>query len=195
MAAARWTLDARDITRDPDTWGDYLTAQELSDLIDLGENTIMDTLTRRVTDPTDPRIAIYRPAARIGPTRLNSLPRWTRDQAAEYLRLFEQRGTLPRAEDRRELPVYTAAAAKRAGLASTAELAELLGRAENSLRWWARSFRVATDDTPAFPPEVGIAERQPPDQFGPPRGLRKIRDVQRWVDANARPSLAKRKAG
>jgi hypothetical protein len=178
MAAAAWTSTATDITGKPDTWADYLSAEQLGDRIELAVETILDTLTRRITDETDPRIAIYRPAARIGPSRLNAMPRWTDEQASRYLALRAERDLAGRAERRRELPVYTKAAAARSGLAGTAELADILGCAENTIRWWARA------DAATFPAEVGTAAREGDFTFGPPRGLRRVRDVQKWVNAD-----------
>jgi hypothetical protein len=176
MAAAAWTKGATDITGDRDRWDDYLSVKQLSDRIGLGEVTIMDTLTRNPRQD-DPRSAIAQPAARIGQTRVAAIPLWTPQQAQDYLTLYAARGTGD--ATRADLPVYTLVRAAELGLASTDELHRLTGKAENSLRRWARE---ATD----FPPELGQAERTPPFQFGPPRVLRSIADVCDWILRNAR---------
>lgn len=183
MGAAAWTEHATDITEGgPPVWSEYLTVEMLSDAIGLAPATIMDALTRRPTD-TDPRHAIYRPAARIGQTRVAAVPMWGLDQAHAYNKLHRAR-EIALGESRRSktvqagnLPVYNVAAAAEKGLASTEELAEITGVAENTLRRWAREN---TD----FPPEVGIAERVPPYQYGPPRTLREIGRVNAWIKVN-----------
>lgn len=180
MAAAAWTETAKDITRDRKVWKRYLTAQQLSDRIGLSVETILDVLTRNPQDD-DPRSAIVRPAARIGPTRLAAVPMWAPAQSRRYLELAAARpnGGRRSAVDRSELPVYSLEQAAEEGLASAKELAKILGIAENSIRRWAR-------EEPDFPPEVAVAERIPPFQFGPPRVLRSIGAVRDWVLANAR---------
>lgn len=178
MAAAAWTKQAEDITGDRGRWDAYLNAQQLSNLIDRSEHTIMDTLTRNPR-PDDPRSAIAQPAARIGQTALAAIPLWLPEQATAYLELQEARGDGPAERDRSELPVYTVTEAADHGLASTDELAKITGKAENSLRRWAR-------EAPDFPKELGAAERAVPFQFGPPRVLRSVVDVCDWILRNAR---------
>lgn len=175
MAAAAWTKYAEDITGDRARWDDYLDAAQLSDRIGLAEATIMDILTRSPQEG-DPRIAIYRPAARLGQTRLSAVPMWKPEQAEQYLEMDARRTN---ASNRADLPVYSLQEATDRGLASTDELAAELGVAENSIRRWSR-------EVPDFPPEVGQAERIPPFQFGPPRVLRSLDAVRRWVLENAR---------
>lgn len=190
MGAAAWTAEAEDITEGgPSKWAEYLTAQQLSDLINLAPATIMDSLTRRPR-PSDPRSAIYRPVARIGQTRVAAVPMWSREQADEYNELAEVRES-HLADSRRAktgggaggLPTYNVADAAEHGLASTEELAEITGMAENTLRRWAR-------ENADFPPEVGIAERVAPNQYGPPRTLRSIEAVQRWIAENVRDAVS-----
>lgn len=183
MGAAAWTRDAVDITEaGADEWGKYLTVQKLSDEIGLAVATIMDTLARNPLD-ADPRSAIFRPAARIGQTALAAVPLWAPEQRDRYLKLAKARNATNTVERKRKsaggaagLPVHNVAEAAERGLASTEELAEITGVAENTLRRWARENRD-------FPPEVGIAERVPPHQMGPPRTLRKIQAVKDWIAA------------
>lgn len=188
MGAATWTRHAIDITGEgPTEWSKYLTVEQLSDAIGLAPATIMDTLTRSPRD-TDPRVAIYRPAARIGQTRLAAVPMWTPAQRDRYLDLAKVRAKTNSVERRRKaaggaagLPTYNLAEAAEKGLASTEELADITGLAENTLRRFAREHGD-------FPAEVGIAQRVPPQQYGPPRTLRRIEDVTRWLAARAAES-------
>jgi hypothetical protein len=175
MAAAAWTRHARDVSTEPDARSRYLNVQELSTRIGLAVDTILDTLTRKLEDPTDPRTAILQPVARTGRSRVGADPYWSPEQADEYIRLREARDMRGRSLVRQKLPVYSKADARRAGLAGTAELAEIFDCAENTIRWWARSYAET------FPAEVGIAEREGDFMFGPPRGLRKVADVERWI--------------
>lgn len=181
MGAAAWTEHAKDITKDgAEEWGKYLTAQQLSDGIGLAVATIMDTLARRPKD-TDPRSAIYRPAVRIGQTAVAAVPMWTAEQRDRYITLAHARDAANTVERKRKaaggaagLPIYNVAEAAEKGLATTEELAGLTEYAENTLRRFAREGE-------GFPPEVGIAERVAPQQFGPPRTLRSIAAVRKWL--------------
>lgn len=190
MTAAAWTTNAKDITYQEPLWTQHLSAAALGDLIGLSEATVLDTITRRITDPTDPRSAIVQPAARIGATKLAAMPRWTVEQADDYLELAERRDLSPRAVTRAVLPLFTAAEAKAKGLAGTRDLADLLGCAENTIRWWARA------EAKTFPPEVGIAAREAGAVYGPPRALRSIAKVTAWVNASPerRDRLARSRA-
>ena len=176
MAAAAWTETATDITGDRDRWDDYLNVKGLADQIGLAPATIMDTLPLRTLQSDDPRSAIYRPAARIGQTRLAAIPMWDPAQAEAYNEIADGREDISqeRAARRARLPVYTLLQAAEHGLASTKELAQAIGVAENVVRKWSRN-----DAT--FPPEVAVAERVAPHQYGPPRMLRSLVEVRAWV--------------
>ena len=182
MGAAAWTKTARDITEDgPLEWTKYLTVEQLSDAIDLAKATILDSLARRNLQDSDPRSAIYRPAARVGQTALNATPLWTWDQCDRYITLAEARAEQIVTARRRktakgvgQLPKYNVAEVAERGLASMEELATITGYAENTLRRFVR-------ENPDFPPEVGIAPRVPPQQYGPPRTLRSIGQVKAWL--------------
>lgn len=83
---ARWEVEATDLTAEPARSGEYLTAGQLSDAINLSPGTIMDSITRaRITVTDNPRSAICRPAARIG-----RLPLWSPQQRDEFLRIREE---------------------------------------------------------------------------------------------------------
>lgn len=188
MAAAAWTEHARDITTDRAAWDKYMNAEQVSDYIvrqgyKLAPATVIDIINRNPAQD-DPRRWLYQPAARLGRTRLAAVPMWSYDQVDHYIaaqhELAERTGTPGR--DTTPKRVYTTTQAAREGLATVDELAKITGKAENSLRRWAR-------ERSNFPPEVGIAERIPPYQYGPPRALRVTADVLRWLlDGNVRLS-------
>lgn len=189
MGAATWTRHAIDITEDgPAEWGKYLTVQQLSDAIGLSPKTILDTLPRNPPLDIDPQVAIYRPAARTGggQSGLGATPLWTAEQRDRYIELKQERDEYNRTQRRRKrrggeagLPVYNIAEAAEKGLASLPELADITGYAENSLRRYDRQHGD-------FPAEVGIADRVPPNQMGPPRYLYSIDAVRAFLTRHSK---------
>lgn len=183
MAAAGWVQTAVDITNRSDVWKHYLTIGQLVDRIDLGENTVRDLLTRKCAED-DPRWAIRWPAARMGgsrPAGVGAEPMWTEAQADDYNHRAAERERERKAEIEadRALPVVSSAQAVERGLATVAELCEILDRPKSTISRWMREWRGS--DTP-FPPKVGQAERVAPfTNMGPPRPLYVISEVQAFV--------------
>jgi hypothetical protein len=193
MVAALWTATAVDITADRSLWDKHLTAQELNYRIarladrrslvfgsNLGKApspaTILDSLNRN-PQPDDPQHAIYRPAARLGPSRLASAPMWAPEQADRYVELLVVRATKDQDKRKRakDLPTLTVAEAAERGLGTLSIVAALVDMHVNSLY---RLQRVRED----FPPVQALLSRQPGEK-GPPAGLRNVADTLAWIEA------------
>ena len=179
MPAARWTLEAVDLSDRPSQVADYLTRTEVCERTHLAPATLDDALLRpKISDPANPRGALCRPAARIGGV-LKPTPLWTEAQVAEYLKRVKRKSKTRRANPRGKLPVLTAGQATAKGLASIKDIARIVparvpggkpGRAENTVRRYAR-------DNHDFPPEVARAS----GHYGPPRGYRDQVAVLEWI--------------
>lgn len=179
MPAAQWTKQAVDLSDQPARVAGYLTRTEVCERTNLAPATLEDSLLRpKITDPTNPRGALCRPAARIGGV-LRPTPLWTAVQVNEYLRRVAQKSRMRRSNPRGQLPVLSAVTAEARGLASIKDIAQMVpartpggraGRAENTVRRYAR-------DNYDFPPEVARAS----GHYGPPRGYRDVSKVLAWI--------------
>jgi hypothetical protein len=126
MANARWMQAARDLTATPGEASNYLTVGELSDLIGLAPGTIKDSITRSpITNTTNPRSAICRPAARI-----SDLPLWSREQVDEFLAIAASRETVSDVT----LELVSVADAYKRRLFSLVEFAEMFDVHDQTLR-------------------------------------------------------------
>jgi hypothetical protein len=179
ISRAQWAQQAEDISLFPKRVSEFLTIGEVSDATGLSENTLEDSLTRTAnTNPTSPRGALCRPAARFFNT-----PLWSHAQLAEYNRRVASKsgdGTDAALER------FTQAEAEEKGLASTPELAELFGLA-------AQTLRRAQESDGTYPKAVGrLRDTGTP---GPPEHLRRLTDMVRWArergyETNAQPGSA-----
>jgi hypothetical protein len=164
MSRARWSADALDLARNPEKITDYLTVGQLSDATGLAEATLKDSLTReKITNEENPRGALCRPAAKFG-----GEPMWHPDQLAEFRRRVAVKNG-----DTEDLPLITAAEATERQLVSIAEIAELLGVHDQTLR-----SAQAKDST--FP--AAIARRSRGGRPGVPEHVRKLDDVMNWAN-------------
>lgn len=180
MPAATWTATAVPVSARQAVEGGYVELGDLRHITKLAKATIRDALSRPpIEDVTVPLGALARPAARIGGVA-SPEPLWSREQVDEYLRRREVQNS--RVTQRNpDLPQVSATEARERNLASVEELAEELGLAPNTLRRWARTYRTVTADRPAFPPEVAMARREPPNHRGRQHRLRDRQAVAEWV--------------
>jgi transposase-like protein len=183
MPAAIWTASAQPITARQAIEHGYVDLGELADHADLAAATIRDALSRPpIEDPTVPLGALSRPAARIGGIASPD-PMWSREQVAEFdRRRAAQDGQVSQSNP--DLPDVSAEEARKQGLASIRTLSQELGLAPNTLRRWSRTYKRATLDRPAFPPEVAMARREPPHHRGRQHRLRNREAVMEWVIAH-----------
>jgi len=163
---ARWMTEALDLTDTPAQSGDYLTAGQLSDAIGLAEVTILDPITRTpITQTSNPRSAICRPAARIGP-----IPLWSKEQLARYQELRAAREE-DKALGPHALDAVSATEAEKRGLYSIIEYAEMLNLHDQTLR------RAQSHDE-TFPPAVARRHKDTP---GVPEHLFEIEPMINWA--------------
>jgi hypothetical protein len=165
MSRARWSADALDLSATPDKISEYLTVGQLSDATGLAEATLRDSLTREViTNESNPRGALCRPAAHFG-----NEPLWSTIQLAEY-----KRRVAVKEGKADELPLVTATEAEERGLVSTAEIAEMFGLHDQTLR----SAQAKDGKFPA-----AVARRSRGGRPGVPEHVRPLDQVLPWAEA------------
>ncbi|HYF74527.1 MAG TPA: hypothetical protein VD864_16985 [Nocardioides sp.] len=158
---ARWADEATDLSTKISEAAKHLTIGQLADATGLSPETISDSLTReKITNPSNPRGAIDRPAYRIG-----DVPLWSTGQLAEYARRVQ----LSREEPER---VVTAVEAEREGLVSTNQVAELFGVHDQTVRRWERNYGD-------YPGKVARLDRE--GRPGRSDHLRKLDEVVDWA--------------
>jgi hypothetical protein len=161
---ARWAAGALDLTGDIETAATYCTIGHVSDATGLSQETIKDSLTRReITNPTNPRGALCRPAARVG-----DVPLWSQGQVDEYHRRAK---ALEGAET--DLPLVSTADARERGLVSTEEIATHFGLHDQTVRRWQRYDETYPD---------AVARRDRDGRSGPPEHVRDLRAVLAWAE-------------
>lgn len=185
MPAANWTASAILLTPRSAVGSGYIDLRELADHTGLAEATIRDALSRPpVPDASIPLGALARPAARIGGLA-SPEPMWSPEQVADYDKRKLAQADQTGSQRNPDLPTVTIEQAEQRGLASVETLAEELGLAPNTLRRWSRTYRRATADRPAFPPEVAMAAREVPNHRGRQHRLREREAVAEWVIAHS----------
>lgn len=175
---ARWADTAIDLSNDLAKAAQQLTLGALADATGLSRRTIEDSLTReKITSPTSPRGAIDRPCYMVGGN-----PLWSHDQLAEFLRRSQ-------IDAKADLPLISSETAQMRGLISTNEVAEMLGKHDQTVRRWEANF----SDT--YPPAV--ARRSRDGRPGVPEHVRELAKVVEWITeqnearaAEDRPPLA-----
>jgi hypothetical protein len=160
---ARWADTATDLSNNITDIANHLTVGMLADATGLSQRTIEDSLTReKITAEDNPRGAIDRPEFMVG-----GMPLWSHAQLAEYTR------RKARQEQRlAELPPISSEAAKARGLISTIELAELLGKHDQTIRRWEANFGD-------YPPAV--ARRSRDKRPGVPEHVRELSKILEWI--------------
>lgn len=161
---ARWADEAEDLSTNLAEAAKHLTIGQLSDTTGLSVQTIEDSLTReKITNETNPRGAIDRPAYRVG-----NMPLWGHGQLAEY----KQRAAATRTEPDR---VVTTAEAEAEGLVSTNEVAEIFGKHDQTVRRWERNYAD-------YPEKIARLNRE--GRPGRSDHLRKLDEIVEWAKAN-----------
>lgn len=164
MSRARWSADALDLSRTPDKIADYLTVGQLSDATGLAEATLKDSLTREeITNPDNPRGALCRPVAKFG-----GEPLWSTAQLAEFKRRVAVKNG-----DGEDLPLVTADEATERNLVSIAEIAEMFGLHDQTLR----SAQAKDGNFPA-----AVARRSRGGRPGVPEHVRRLDQVLTWAE-------------
>lgn len=162
---ARWADTAIDLSNNLAKAAQQLTVGQLADATGLSQRTIEDSLTReKITAEDNPRGAIDRPEYMAG-----GMPLWSHAQLADYAKRKKR-------QDQRlaNLPLISSEAAQMRGLTSTAEVAELLGKHDQTVRRWEANFAD-------YPPAV--ARRSRDGRPGVPEHVRELAKILDWVKA------------
>lgn len=178
MPAARWTETAVDLSETPGKVADYLGLDQVCAAVKLSPATVEDSLLRPpIDDPTNPRGAICRPAARIGGT-LRPTPLWAPYQVEDYKARKAARSGVKATKRKAQtsLPEISPEDAGRRGLALVEQIAARMGLAENTVRRFARDYRSV------FPEVIAIAPREGARHFGPPKEYRDYEAVRTWIE-------------
>ncbi len=160
---ARWADTAIDLSTDLSEAAKQLTVGQLADATGLSQRTIEDSLTReKITAEDNPRGAIDRPAYMAG-----GMPLWSHAQLAEFAKRKAQQDTRLA-----ELPLIDPETAQLRGLISTGELAEMLGKHDQTVRRWEANFGD-------YPPAV--ARRSRNKRPGVPEHVRELEKILAWL--------------
>lgn len=162
VSRARWASTAVDLSNDLTKAAQQITLGALADATGLSQRTIEDSLTReKITSPDNPRGAIDRPRYSVGGN-----PLWSHSQLAE----FAKRARIDKKVD---LPLISPEAAEERGLISTIELAEMLGKHDQTVRRWEANF---ADTYPA-----AVARRSRDGRPGVPEHVRPLAKIVEWI--------------
>lgn len=173
---AQWTRGIPDLYEEGRLHeaGNYLTEIQVSEITGFAPSTITNALSRqKITAKNNPLGPISRPAKRIG-----NRPLYSREQAEAALKLRQAAGERRHFGGQgKPLDAVTFEEAQRCGFVSTADLAELIGVHEQTVRAWARMH----DD---FPAPVALRERPASEPKGAPSVVWEREPALQWMIDN-----------
>lgn len=162
---ARWTLSATDLSATPKEAGRYLAVGEVSDATGLAQATILDAITRNISNADNPLIALASPAVIF-----NKGPLWSTEQVDQY-NAQQKAKTAGKALTSALLPRISPEEAQQRGLVSLRELAERSQQHEQTVRRWVKDQR--------FP--QAVARRKQEGEPGQPEHVYPQVDALTWI--------------